>query len=679
MHLRTILISLVAVSALAAAAPIAAQEAPAKRLANIAAVAVDEYSKGVDDRGRIFAQLEYDEAATFLADAQALTSRIDDGRASQLHALLDEMRTAVADRVAPAALTEIHARLIAVLGPDATLDYPRAPINLDEARALYAARCAACHGAAGAGNGHAAAGLNPPPTPLSDVELMADVTPALMYRIVTVGVQGTSMAAFADLTPAQRWAVVTYVTTLRARAEEAERGLALLSARCTRCADGALPEGHTFPWLAERHDRQVLAALAAGDAQLGMDSQPPLSAADARAILAGLRARPTVVAPPVRTPETVAEDVMRLLDESVARARVGELSLAGDLAFDAYVAFEPLEASVRTRDPGLVGLVERHFADFKGAVKANNLGAAGTARARIAVALPQVVHLAETPTRGWGAFSESLLIIVREGFEAILIIGAVVAFLLKTGNAGRVREVWYGVGAGLVASVLLAVGLRTALANAPASREVIEGVTMLLAVVVLFSVSYWLLSKVESARWQRFIQEKVGSALSSGNAHALTAVAFLAVFREGAETALFYQALLTRGPAVIPPVLAGMGVGALILAAIWIAFHRFGLRLPLRSFFATTGALLYLLAFIFMGKGLRELQEGNLLSITPLEHGPFVGALGIFPSVETLAGQGLLVVLALVALWRTLAVGAPPARAPAAVTFPVEVDAKTGS
>src|SRR5690606_3947920 len=132
-----------------------------------------------------------------------------------------------------------------------------------------------------------------------------------------------------------------------------------------------------------------------------------------------------------------------------------------------------------------------------------------TERARNATGRPQVVQLAERPSTGWSAFLESLLIIVREGFVAILVIGAVIAFLIKTGNGHRVREIWYGVGAGLAASAVLAVVLRTALANAPASREVIEGATMLLAVVVLFSVSYWLLSKVEAARWQRFIREKV--------------------------------------------------------------------------------------------------------------------------------------------------------------------------
>lgn len=635
----------------------AAQESPARRLGNIVGVALDEYGKGVDASGTIVLQLEYDEAVAFLDDAFALVARVDDTRAPQLAALIDRLRRDVAQRVAPAALEAAHTEFVALLGPDASLDFPTQPLDLSDGRALYQTRCASCHGDLGAGDGFAAAGMIPAPPAFSDRALMADVTPALMYRVVSVGIRGTAMGGFPDLTPAQRWAVVTYVTTLRSEAAQVARGRALLAEHCVSCGDSRPPVGHTFGWLAERHDQQLLAALAVGDAALGLDAQHPVRGDDAAAVVAALRADPRVIAAPVRTPAVVAADVVAILDRAIESARAGEPH-ASDLAFDAYVAFEPLESQVRTRDPGLVALLEKQFADFKGAVAASDLTGATRARARIASGLPQLVDLASRPPTRWGAFLESLLIIVREGFEAILILGAVIAFLIRTGNQKRVREVWFGAGAGLVASAILAVILRTALANAPASREVIEGATMLVAVVVLFSVSYWLLTKVEVAKWQAFIKAQVGAALSSSRATALAVVAFLAVFREGAETALFYQALLARGPQVITPAIGGFLLGAFLLGVVWIGIQRFGLRLPLRTFFGATSAMLYTLAFIFMGKGLRELQEGNVLSITPIEHGPYVGWLGVFPSIETLAGQSVLVALALFALWRTLWIGA---------------------
>ena len=655
MLMRTVLIYASALSALAfSPAAATAQESPARRLANIVGVAVDEYQKGIDPSGAIVLQLEYDEAVAFLDDARGVAARVADDRAPQLVALVEELQRAVARRVAPAELLPTQAKLIQLLGPDASLDFPTEAVDLAEGRAIYQQRCASCHGDAGRGDGVAAAGLTPRPTPLADHALMSDVTPAIMYRVVSVGIRGTAMAGAADLTPKQKWAVVTYVTTLRASAEDAERGRGLLSARCTACTDSATPKGHTFAWLAERHDQQLMSGLAAGDSDLGLDATAPLSESDARAVVAALRADPKVMAPIVRTPTIVAADVLAMLDRALASVRAGDEQTAGDLAFDAYVAFEPLESAVRMRDPGLVTLLEQHFADFKGSVNRGDLSGAAAARGRIATGLPQVVERAEREATGWTTFFESLLIILREGFEAILIVGAVIAFLVRTGNQRRIREVWYGVGAGVLASAVLAVLLRTALAAAPASREVIEGATMLLAVGVLFSVSYWLLTKVEVVAWQKFIKDQIGSALTSGRATALAMVAFLAVFREGAETALFYQALLARGPQVITPMFGGLALGALLLVVLWFAIQKFGVRIPLRGFFGTTSALMYFLAFIFMGKGIRELQEGNVLSITPVAHGPYVGPLGIFPSVETLLGQGVLLLLALIALTVTL-------------------------
>jgi high-affinity iron transporter len=268
--------------------------------------------------------------------------------------------------------------------------------------------------------------------------------------------------------------------------------------------------------------------------------------------------------------------------------------------------------------------------------------------------MPTVIELTAPSSTPWGNFLESFLIILREGFEAILVIGAVVAFLLKTGHRERVRDVWVGSLAGLGASLVLAVLLKTVLAAVPASAEIIEGTTLLVAVVVLFSVSYWLLSKVESARWQRFIRDKVSSALSGGGSYALGFVAFLAVFREGAETALFFQALVANGPGSLIPVAAGIFAGGVTLAVVFSLFYRFGVKIPLRPFFAVTSGLLYWMALVFAGKGIKELQEGGAVSRTMLPGFPHVEALGIYPTVETILAQTVLVGLLLFALWRAI-------------------------
>ena len=355
----------------------------------------------------------------------------------------------------------------------------------------------------------------------------------------------------------------------------------------------------------------------------------------------------------VAEPQEVGRRVLATLDQALAAMRSGRSSEAGDLAFDAYIAFEPLETRANARDPGLVASVERQFADFKGAVRGNDVRGAERARNTIEAQLPGILSLTRAPSGRWATFLQSFLIILREGFEAILVIGAICAFLLKTGNRARLRSIWTGTALGLVASAATAIVLQTMLRSMPASREIIEGATMLVAVVVLFSVSYWLISKVEAARWQQFIREKVESALEHGGGSALAFVAFLAVYREGAETALFYQALFGEGRDATGPIVLGLVAGGAALAVVFTLFYRYGVRIPLRPFFAVTSVVLYYMAFVFAGKGVRELQEGNVIPITTIPGFPSVDAMGVYNSVETLLAQALLLALFVFALVKT--------------------------
>lgn len=172
-------------------------------------------------------------------------------------------------------------------------------------------------------------------------------------------------------------------------------------------------------------------------------------------------------------------------------------------------------------------------------------------------------------------FAQSLLVIVREGFEAILIVGAVVALLIKTGNRDRLKAIWAGVALALAASLVLGLAFSATLAASPAAAEITEGVTMLLAAAVLFFVSYWLISKIETAKWQEFIRSQVSRAMRKGGGRALALVAFLAVFREGAETVLFYQAMYINAPESGAQLLAGFVGGTAVLGVIFALFYKF--------------------------------------------------------------------------------------------------------
>lgn len=243
------------------------------------------------------------------------------------------------------------------------------------------------------------------------------------------------------------------------------------------------------------------------------------------------------------------------------------------------------------------------------------------------------------------AFLHSFGILFREGIEALLICTALAAACARRGDPRLTRAIGWGAGGAIGASVVTAVLVGRVIDLAPAGREAIEGVTMLMAAAVLFYVSYWLLSKLEVARWMAFLRDKVTRAESRW---ALFGVAFLAVYREGAETILFYQALAGTGRT--GPIAAGFALAAVLLVLIAIAVLRFGVRLPTRPLFALTGGLLYYLAIVFAGQGIHELQEAGWIGLTPVRGVPKVGWLGLHPTAETLGAQGLLLLLALLAV-----------------------------
>lgn len=269
---------------------------------------------------------------------------------------------------------------------------------------------------------------------------------------------------------------------------------------------------------------------------------------------------------------------------------------------------------------------------------------------------------------------DSFLIIAREGFEAILVVGAVVAYLIRFGHTEKTRQIYLGAGLGIAASLLLWALVSSVLTLSGEHRELLEGITALIAVVVLFYVATWMIDKVQIGRWNRFIQGKVRSALTEGRPFALIGVAFLAVFREGLETVLFYQALFVSAAGQEALVLLGFVAGLAVLVVVFVAFYKYGVKIPMRPFFVFTSLLLFYLAFSFAGTGVHELQEAGSVGTTlvpplaePLGPGTPASLLGLYPTVETLTAQALLTLgMLLFAAWSFVVKPRYEARAEAA-------------
>lgn len=499
---------------------------------------------------------------------------------------------------------------------------PRRAPDLAAAPADFATHCAVCHGASGRGDGPAAKGLTPPPADLTDAARQGQLSVFGLYNTITLGIKGTGMTGFAALSDPQRWALAFYVTTLAGSADERARGAAVWKAGT---GAGELGDLRAL----------VMATPREVTARRGRDGA---------AMLAYLRAEPGAVG----GREAPLDVSARLLGESLAAYRQGDATRAHRLAVTGYLdGFELVEAPLSAVDGALKTRVEAEMLRYRSLLQSGAPVAAVETQERAIQALLETARQRLDAARlsSGTLFTSALVILLREGLEAILMLAALSALLIKSGR----REVLRYVHAGWIAA--LALGGVTWLAASylitlsGADREIAEGVTALLAAAMLLYVGFWMHRHAHAARWKAFIETRVASALSGRTMWALGSISFLAVYREAFETVLFYQALwLEAGPDGHLAVGAGSAaavVGLVVLA--WLIL-KLGLRLPLGWFFGGGSVLMAVLAVVLAGKGIAALQEAGALPVGPLDL-PAVPSLGLYPT-----WQGVLTQLAVVLL-----------------------------
>src|SRR6185295_12621715 len=210
------------------------------------------------------------------------------------------------------------------------------------------------------------------------------------------------------------------------------------------------------------------------------------------------------------------------------------------------------------------------------------------------------------------------------------------------GARHAIRYIHLGWILALVMGGLTWLATQTVLTLSGQHRESMEGFISIFAAVALFYVGYWLHTRSEAKRWQAFIEDKVKHSLSSKSIFGLMGISFFAVYREAFEVVLFYQALWLQSENSQQAVLWGFATGSAVLMIITFVILKLGLRVPLKYFFGVTGTLLYIVAFIFAGTGIKELQAAGWVPTTPVGFPPQIPLLGIYPTLESLAAQALL-------------------------------------
>ncbi|MHB1142900.1 MAG: FTR1 family protein [Sulfuricaulis sp.] len=601
-------------------------------------IAVD-YAETVEN-GRVKNADEYREMHEFAGQVQGLIKGLpeNEGRAR----LLSEAATLAKRINAKASPTEITDKATALrwalISAYQLQIAPKAAPDLKAGAALYKEHCAACHGAEGRGDGPAGKGLEPAPSNFHDGERMAQRSVYGLYNTITLGVDGTGMAAYKHLNEDERWALAFYVADFAPDKATREQGAALWTAGKGR---------GNFP------DLDNVVTLSANEARERFG-------ADGAALQAYLRANPQALAAGKPSP---LEFAIATVDKSLDTYRAGQRAAAAHLAIQAYLeGFELVESSLRNVDADLMTRIEREMMAYRGLLQSG----AGVEQARQQAAAVRALLVAarekldNTRLSSATTFVSALVILLREGAEAILVVAAILAFLARAGRPEARR--W--VHAGWIAALALG-GITWAVSSylveiSGAGREMTEGVTALIAAAMLLYVGYWLHSKSHSRAWQQFIADKVGGALSKGTVWALALISFLAVYREAFETVLSYQALSAQaGPEGYGALWGGLATASALLVAVAWAILRASVKLPIGLFFSISGILLLILAVVFTGQGIAALQEAGRIGADTVRF-ISVPLLGIYPTLQTLGAQAVALILSAFGLWWAMRAGKRP-------------------
>jgi high-affinity iron transporter len=627
-------------------------EVEAQRLVHILGYTAGDYGGAVAD-GAVINATEYEEQLALLADAAKIAAKLHaPGTASDFSAGVARVRGLVERKAKEdevgAAVAEVRAAVTAAFR---LAEAPAAAPDAGRGKALFAEHCASCHGEDGRADTARARSLEPHPANFHDPKISDPLSPLRAAGTVRFGINGTAMIPFTFLSDADRWALAFYATGLRHTAAPADDA-----------------PTYTLAELSVRSDEDLARELrTAGFPEARLPS-----------LLADLRRRAPFEDRAGKSPLALARS---RLDRARLAAAHGDRGAARAAAVDAYLeGIEPAEGALRAADPALVTSIEERFLALRARLEAG----APTAEidAAVSLLLADVTHAerllgSHDDRRSFASTAvASGSILLREGVEAALLIAALLGIASKAGLGDRKRWVHAGYGTAVALGVVTWIVSARLISISGASRELIEGVTAILATLVLFYVSYSLLAGKEVARWMRFLRAHVSPRRAAAS---LFGVSFLAAYREAFETVLFYQTLLASHTSTTAA-LAGAAGGVVILVGLVVAYSRAGRFAPPQVFFKVSSYLLYALAVVFAGQGVAALQLTGAIPIHAVPV-PIVPALGLHPTLETCAAQGTLLLLALLAFVLGSRSPAPakepaPPASPEPVPVPVDVPAE---
>ena len=346
------------------------------------------------------------------------------------------------------------------------------------------------------------------------------------------------------------------------------------------------------------------------------------------------------------------------LVELLQKYKEGKNDEAFMAARSAYLdSYERIEVPLRPINPDYTLDMEIKFAELRNLIQQHQ--AYPRVEAKV-VEIRSGLDESERLVTGTGtlapslAFSTSFSIIFREGLESALIIGAILTYLEASRNSHYKKHVYLGIVIAIIATVITWFIAQFVIDITGASKELIEAIAGISAVVVLFWVSFWILNKVETKKWIEFVKAKVWQATTTGSVMVFAMLSFFTVYREGFETVLFYQAMLSFAKNMETFVFLGLVLGLAVILSVVFIIRKLGKKLPLRVLFGLTMAIGAYMSIAFIGNAIREFQEigyistTHLFGIIPRLDINLATMTGIHPTLETTIAQILLLSVYLV-------------------------------
>jgi len=579
---------------------------------------------GAVQKGKVISQGEYAEMVEFAKTLRDLNQQLPETRsvpsiATDLEALEKLIQSKASVEEVEKLSQDIKWKVIGVSG---LVLAPHLWPNLHRGKKLFGENCAKCHGPTGQGDGPLAKDHDPRPSNFHEPEKMSKMTAFQMFNAIRLGVSGTAMAAHTTFSDPEVWDLAFFVHSLRF---------------------GDLPAAGPK---APAQPVQEVATLS--DHQLSQN-------------LSGTPEDKQVAIRAIRTFSSKGEDVQVFielarnnLNEAAADFRAQNFDTAKRKALIAYLnGVEPVEPRIRANDPGLLVEIEERMTAVRSAIEKRE--SADSVQQKVSLALESVTKAENTLGRQTSpsmTFSVSAGIVLREAFEAIFLLIALLGVIRSVGSARAAFFVHLGWISALGTGVVLWFFSGWVMTMSGAGRETLEGIVSLIAVIVVLYMGFWLHRKTEMGRWRTFLNDLAKTVVSGKSLFLLAGISFMAVFREAFETVLFLRAvLLESGGAHQTALIAGVLSAFFFVVLLTIALVRFSAKLPVRKLFDLSAMVMVVLAFVLMGKAVHSFQEAGYLSVTEFPFHLRFDLLGVYPTYESIIPQLVIFAVSMAFWW----------------------------